>query len=168
MLSEKMEKALNGQINVELQAAYSYFAMAIYFDSKSLDGFSHWMKMQAKEEMMHAVKIYDYLSDTGHKAEMLAIPQPKSDYGSVLEVFEAALKSEEDVSIKLNSLADLALGAKDNTTYSFLEWFLTEQVEEVSVASTIVDKLRLIGDNGYGILTLNNEMKSRKAEETNV
>lgn len=164
MISETLNEALQDQLNFELESAYLYFAMGAYMDSLSLTGFSHWMKMQAQEEVQHAVKIYNYLNDRGARVKMLPLPAPKNDYTNVLEVFEAALGHEKKLSSKLNVLADAALKERDNTTYSFLEWFLTEQVEEVSMITTICDKLRLIGDNGHGLLMLNNELGGRQPE----
>jgi ferritin len=139
--------------------------MAAYFDSLSLDGFSHWMKTQAQEELGHAMRMYQYLSDRGVPAEMLAIPAPQTKFDSPLAAFEKALEHEKMLAATLNEISEVALSCKDNTTYSFLEWFLSEQVEEVALVSTVIDKLRMIGENGFGILMLSNELGQRKPEE---
>jgi ferritin len=165
MLGNQLQERLNEQINVELQAAYLYFSMAAYFDSLSLDGFAHWMKTQAQEEVTHAMKIYQYLSDLGVAAEMLAIPAPATKFESPLKAFEIALGHEKKLARILNELSGLALEEKDNTTYSFLDWFLTEQVEEIALVGGIVDKLKLVGDNGLGLLMLSNELGQRQPEE---
>ena len=165
MINEKIEAALNDQLNVELYSAYAYLSMAAYMDYRSLDGFAHWMKLQAEEELQHAQKIYNYLSDVGAKIVMQAIDQPPTDFSSVLEAFEKALEHEKFLATKLNEISHAAGELKDNTTVTFLDWFLTEQVEEVAQTSTICDKLALIGDDGHGLLLLNNELRERQREE---
>lgn len=164
MLSDSLHQKLNDQLNFELESAYVYFSMAAYMDSLSLDGFASWMKLQAQEEVGHAMRIYNYLNDRGKAAMMLAIKQPPTEFKNVLDVFNIALGHEEKLAARLNTLSQEALTEKDNTTYTFLEWFLTEQVEEVSTVSTICDKLKMIGDNGYGVLMLSNELGLRKPE----
>lgn len=164
MLTPQLHEALNKQVNLEFGSAYLYLSMAAYFDAQSLDGFSQWMKEQAKEEVMHAMKIYQYILDREGEVTMLAIAQPITKFSSVLEVFEKALEHERKLADALNDLAGITLQVKDNTSHAFLEWFLNEQVEEVATASTICDKIRLIGNNGHGILMLNNELGQRKGE----
>ena len=161
MLNKKLAEELNKQINIELQAAYLYFSMSIWFDFKSLDGFAHWMELQAQEEVAHGTKIYNYLSDLDFKVTLLPIEKPEAEFKSPQDAFQMALKNEKDLMEHLNALSKLAMEKGDNTTYTFLEWFLTEQVEEISLCSTMLDKLKLIGDNGYGILMLNSEMAAR-------
>ncbi len=165
MLQKDLEQKLNEQLNFELESAYVYFALAAYMDGESLDGFASWMKVQAQEEIEHAMRIYNYLNDRGSKVVLAALPQPKGDCESVLDAFEIALAHEIKLSERLNDLAEVARSAKDNTTYTFLEWFLTEQVEEVSSVQTVCDKLKLIGDNGYGLLMMSNELGERKPGE---
>lgn len=164
MLSDTLHSELNQQINRELESAYIYFSMAADLESRSLDGFAHWMKTQAQEEVAHAMKIYQYLIDQGCKVTLLALPQPQTEFASPLEVFEKALEHEKKLADSLNKLSDLAMQEKDNTTYSFLEWFLTEQVEEIATASAIVDKVRMVGDNGHGLLMLDTELGRRQLE----
>lgn len=164
MLSDKLTKELNIQIGRELESAYLYFAMAGYCKSISMDGFEHWMLLQAQEEMAHAMKIYRFINDRGGRVLPPALPQPRSNFNSLQEMFETALINEQDLDQKLNLLASSALAEKDNTTYTFLEWFLTEQVEEVSSCTTILDKIKLIGNAGYGLLMLNDELAKRQPE----
>lgn len=164
MLNEKLQKELIQQINREFEAAYIYLSMASYMESLSLDGFSHWMKLQAQEEIGHGMKIYNYLNDLGVRVTMGAIPEPPNEFSSVLEAFEMALAHEKKLAKELNEISFSAAEAKDNITVTFLDWFLTEQVEEISSTDTICDKLRLVGDNGHGMLVLNNEMLQRKPE----
>lgn len=161
MISKKLEVALNEQVNREMQAAYSYFAMAVYCDSRSLDGFSNWMKIQAQEEMAHAMKLYNYLNDVDATITLEAVPRPEQSFQSLLDVFKLALKNEEDFGRLYNEISSLALEERDNTTYNFLKWFLDEQVEEVSMVKTVLDKLKLIGESGNGIFMLNDEFAKR-------
>jgi ferritin len=166
MISEKLVQEFNQQICREFESAYLYLSMAAYCKSQSLDGFENWMLLQAQEEIGHAMKIYNYVLDRGRQVTLAALPQPRSTFKSMQEVFQVALDNEVDLDKKLNGLANAALAERDNTSHVFLEWFLTEQVEEVSTCNTILDKLKLIGDNGYGLLALNDEMAQRQSAET--
>lgn len=165
MLNETLHNLLNEQLNLELYSSYAYLSMAAYMDEKSLDGFAHWMKLQAEEELQHAQKIYNYMADVGAKITMLAIKQPPVDFTSPLDAFTQALDHEKHLAVELNKISIEAGKAGDNTTVTFLDWFLTEQVEEVAQTSSICDKLTLIDDNGHGLLMLNNELRERKREE---
>lgn len=165
MLSDKIKDALNNQIKLEFAAAYAYFAKAAYCDAQSMDGFAHWMKVQAHEEIQHGMKIYNYLNDLDAVVDLQSIGKPKQDFSSFEEVFEDMLKGEKDLATQLNALASLALEEKDQITYGFLKWFLDEQVEEISLTSEMVDKIKLVGDNGNGLFILNEEMKKRPLTE---
>ncbi len=164
MLSVKMEEKLNNQMNAELQSAYSYFAMAAYCRAQSLDGCGHWLELQAKEEMQHALKIYRYVVDQGATVKLLAVSSPKQNFGSLIEVFEEGLSHEKKIWELLNQIATAALEERDNTTHTFLQWFLTEQVEEVSTAQRVIEQLKLIGGNGQGLFLLDRELGGRKLE----
>jgi ferritin len=168
MLSAKLEKLLNTQFNLEVFSAYTYLAMAAYMDQRSLDGFSHWMKLQAEEELMHAQKVYDYLTDMGARVVFDPIERPAQDFESVLDVFETALAHEKRLAKELNEISSAASEERDNTSVTFLNWFLSEQVEEVSQTTTICDKLALVGEDGQGLLMLNNELRDRKREDLSV
>lgn len=164
MLKPEMEDKLNAQVNAEMQSAYKYLAMSAYCKCKSLNGFAHWLYMQAQEELMHGMKIYDYIVDQGATVHLLPIAASKADYSSLKEVFESVLKSELDISAKLDELAGYAFETRDNTTYTFLQWFLTEQVEEVSLANEILDKINLVGESGEGLYMLDRELGQRTPE----
>ncbi|MCI5064116.1 ferritin [bacterium] len=164
MLTEKLETLLNKQLNLELFSAYTYLAMGSYMDERSLDGFAHWMKLQAEEELQHAQKIYTYLSDLGAKVRFEALDRPKQEFDSILDVFQTALEHEKKLARELNEISSVASEERDNTTAGFLDWFLNEQVEEVAQTNTICDKLKLIGEDGQGILLLNNELRDRQRE----
>lgn len=165
MLLKEVSEALNQQINNEFQAAYLYLSMSSYCEDRNLSGVAHWLRMQSQEELTHGMKIYNYLNDMESNAKMLAIPQPKTEFKSIIEVFEEALASEKKVASDLSAIASLAMEKKDQLTYSFLKWFLDEQIEEISSVGGILEKVKLIGDNGHGILMLDSELGGRKAEE---
>ena len=161
-ISERIVDALNKQINAELYSAYLYLSMASYFESKGLKGFSNWMRVQWQEELTHAMKIYDYVVERGGRVKLYAIDEPPSEWDSPLAAFEAAYNHEVRVTGMINELVELAMSEKDYATYNMLQWFVAEQVEEEASTSEIVDKLRLIGDDGRGLLMIDRELGTRQ------
>lgn len=161
MLKEKIEKALNKQINAELYSAYLYQSMAAYFEDKSLDGFAKWMDLQAQEEMTHARKIYDFVNERGGRVILDGIDKPKSEWESNLDVFEDSLAHEEKITGMINDLVALADEENDYATHSFLQWFVDEQVEEEDSVGEIVDRLKLIGDSTQGLFMMDDKLSSR-------
>ncbi len=161
MLKKKMLKALNDQINAEMFSAYLYLSMDAYFQSISLKGFAAWMRVQAQEEMMHAMKFYDYVNERGGKVTLEAIAKPETNWTSPLAVFEAVLKHEEHVTGLINDLVDLAISEKDHASNNFLQWFVSEQVEEEASASEVVERLKLIKDNTSGLFMMDAELGKR-------
>lgn len=161
MISDKMQTAINEQINAELYSSYLYLAMSSYFTSVNLTGMGNWMRVQTQEELFHAIKMYDFVNERGGRALMKAIAQPPADWGSALAVFESALAHEQKVTGLINNLLDLALAERDHATAIFLQWFVTEQVEEEANAGGIVNKLKLIGSDTSGLFALDQELGSR-------
>lgn len=161
MLNGKMEKALNAQINAELYSAYLYLAMEAYLAPEGLPGFATWMRMQTQEEMFHAMKIYDFVTERGGRVTLAAIGQPPTKWKSPLNVFENVLAHEQKVTGLINGLVDLALAEKDHATHIFLQWFVTEQVEEEASAGEVLQKLRLIGKDASGLFGLDRELGQR-------
>ena len=161
MINEKMTQALNEQINAELYSAYLYLSMAAYFESVNLPGFANWMRAQTQEELMHAMKIYDFVNERGGRVLLKAIEQPPVEWKSPLAVFEATYKHEQKVTGLINELVNLAIEEKDHATNAFLQWFINEQVEEEKSASDIVGKLKLIEANPEGMYMLDKEMGQR-------
>ena len=161
MLSEKMLKKLNDQVNAELYSAYLYLSMAAYFESIGLSGFAKWMEAQTMEEMTHAKKIYDYINERGGRVILEAIEKPKIEWSSPLEAFEDAYKHEQYVSSLINNLVDIAVEEKDHATNNFLQWFVAEQVEEEASADEIVQKLKLVGNKGNAIFMMDRELGQR-------
>jgi ferritin len=162
MLSEKMLKELNRQINAELYAAYLYLSMSADFQSKNLAGFANWMRVQATEEMTHAMKIYDFVHERGSRVTLKQVEEPPSEWSSPLAAFEDAYKHEQKVTGMINDLTNLAKSEKDHATEIFLQWFVTEQVEEEASADEIVQKLKLVGEAGGGMFMIDREMAGRK------
>lgn len=161
MIPLEVEKALAGQINQELTAAYTYLAMAAWFDRQSLDGFAHWMQLQYQEETAHGMKLFRYLLDRGGRLELEGIGRPRTDYDSVREVFEAALRQEQENTRSINSLYGLAVQLNDYATISHLQWFLDEQVEEEKSIEDILALLDRAGEEPSALLYLNDRMGAR-------
>jgi len=163
-LSARIEKALNDQMNLELASAYAYLGMAAYFEQTPYDGFAKWMSVQHSEELKHADKFFKYLSERNGKIQLQAIPEPKCDYASPLQAFQASLGHEQKVSAAICGLYDSAVAEKDYPTASFLKWFLDEQVEEEKSVGDLVVKLEMVGDNRNGLFQLDHHAGKRAAE----
>ena len=161
MISTTMEKALNEQINKELFSAYYYYSMAAYLESNNFEGMAGFMKAQAFEEMGHVAKFYTYVNEQGRRVILETIEKPRSEYDSSQQVFELAYEHEKYVTSLINDLAALALKENDFATKTFLDWFISEQVEEVSTMDTIVKKFKIVGDNGHGLLMLDDQLGQR-------
>lgn len=161
MLSKKMEEALNAQINAELWSAYLYLSMAAYCHAKGLEGTANWYEVQFKEEQDHAKIFYNYVVSRGGRVTLSAIEAVPTEWDSLLAAFEDTLQHEQKVTSLINGLYDLAFEEKDFATQSMLKWFIDEQVEEEETAQNIIDKLRMIGDNGYGQYMFDSELASR-------
>lgn len=161
MLSEKMEKALNSQINAELYSAYMYLAMAAYFEQNNLSGFANWMRVQFQEEQMHAMKLFDYVFERGGKVTLTAIEAPPSQWKSPQDVFEATLEHEQKVTGLIDDLVRLARDLKDTATEIFLQWHVTEQVEEEDSAGRILNWLTMSGGSPQALFMLDRELGQR-------
>ena len=161
MISKKMEKALNEQLNFEMYSAYVYLAMSAHCESKGLKGFANWFYVQYQEEMMHAMKFYNFILDQSSEVELETVKKPKKDYDTLLSIFEETLEHEREVTKRIYKLVDLALDERDHGTNAFLQWFVTEQVEEEASVNQIIDKLKLVQGNGNGIFLLDTELAAR-------
>jgi ferritin len=161
VLSERMKDALNGQINAEMYSSYLYLSMSAYFESTGLSGFANWMRAQAQEELMHAMKFYDYVNERGGRVTLGPIEAPPSEWESTLATFEATYGHEQKVTGLINDLVNLAIEEKNHATNTFLQWFVTEQVEEEASAGEIVNKLKLMGDAPGGLFMLDRELGAR-------
>ena len=157
-----MQKAFNDQIKNELYSAYIYLAMAADLEVRNLGGFAHWMKVQYKEEISHAMKMFEFLNDRGVKVLLQAIPQPTLEFASVLEIFEKTLKHEQEVTSLINNLYDLAKEVNDRAASVFLQWFVSEQVEEEKNATQIIQTLKMIKPEGPALIMLDRELAKRQ------
>lgn len=161
MLSDKMEQALNKQLNAELYSAYLYLSMAAYFYAINLNGFANWMTVQNLEETAHAMKFYHFINDRGGRVRLEVIDKPQVEWSSPLEVFEETLKHEEKVTSLINNLVDLAIAERDHASNAFLQWFITEQVEEEASANEIIQHLKLAGNDPNALFMLDRELATR-------
>lgn len=161
MLSPKLEAALNQQINAELYSAYLYFSMASYLASIDLAGCAHYMHAQTQEELLHASKMYEYVNERGGRVIMDAINAPKTQWGSPLEAFEDAYKHEQHVTSLINSLMELAIAEKDHATQIFLQWFISEQVEEEASANGVIQRMKLASSSPGGLFMIDKELAVR-------
>lgn len=156
-----MQTAINEQINAEIWSAYLYLSMSAYFERQTLRGFANWMKIQWQEEMTHAIKFFDYVHSRGGQVSLQPIAAVQIDWKNAIDVFAETLKHEQHVTDLINNLANISIDEKDHATNSMLQWFIAEQIEEEANAEQILVQLKLIGDNGYGLLMLDRELATR-------
>lgn len=161
MLKEKMESALNEQINREMFSAYLYMAMSAYADSQGYKGISRWFMVQYHEEMFHAMKMFEYISDQGGTVILNTIQKPDSKFGTPLGMFEKALEHEKFVTRSINELAELAISEKDHATRIFLDWYVTEQIEEEKNNMEIIQTLKMIGESAGSLYHFDKQLGSR-------
>ena len=164
-LGQNMQDALNEQIKHEFYSAYAYLSMSAYCESLNLAGFARWLKVQAEEEVEHAMKFYEFINDRGGRVRLLAIDQPPVDFASPLAVFEQALAHEQHVTELIDRLYATAAKEQDYASQAFLQWFLTEQVEEEKITSHVVEMLKLAGDSRHALLMLDKELGEREEED---
>ncbi len=161
MLTEKLETALNRQLNAELYSAYLYLSMSAYFKSGNLEGFAHWMYIQAQEELMHAMKFYAFIQQRGGRVTLEAIAAPHTQWASPEAVFENVLAHEQKVTGLIHQLVETAQSENDHATGIFLQWFVTEQVEEEESANAVLQKLRFLEGARGGLFLVDREMGQR-------
>ncbi|NTV91909.1 MAG: ferritin [Chlorobiaceae bacterium] len=161
MLSKSLQQAFNEQINHEMASAYLYLSMAAYAESRSLPGFASWMKLQTKEEMGHAMKLYKFVNERGGRVTLKAIDAPPSDFSSPTGLFEEVLKHERQITALINKLYEAALEAKDYAAQVLLHWFIQEQVEEEASASEILETLKMAGEKGHALIMMDRQLARR-------
>jgi ferritin len=161
-VGERIVRALNQQLNRELYSGYLYLSMAAYFESLGLRGFANWMKVQSQEELMHAMKFFDYIARRGGRVELFEIEEPPKSWSSPLNAFEYGLEHERKVTQFISDLVELAIAEKDHSTFNMLQWFVKEQVEEEESFDEIVEKLRMAKDNNMILLMIDRELGERK------
>jgi len=161
MLTKKVEESLNEQINREMYSAYLYMSMSAHCTNKGLKGFANWFMVQYHEEMLHAMKLYEYVNLQGGRVVLKAMPQPPSVFESPLDMFTKTLEHEQFITKSIYELMDLALAEKDHATQIFLQWYVTEQVEEESNDNEIIAQLTIIKDDAQGVMMLDRELAAR-------
>lgn len=162
MLSDRVNKALNDQMGKEFFAFYSYLATAAFFEEEELPGFANFFHLQAKEEVTHAMKLFDYIHKAGGKAAFEAMAAPKSSFATPLEPFEHGLESERRLAKEIDEIRDIAIAEKDVATRVFLQWFITEQVEEEALFHHCIKRMKRIGTEGPGLILLDREFGERR------
>lgn len=163
-MKDKIQAAINRQIQVEFQSAYIYLAMSARFEEMGFSGFAAWMRIQWEEETMHAMKLFEFVHQRGGVVTLEALEQPMVSFQTALEAFEEVLHHEQYVTEQIHALYGLAVKAQDYPLQTLLQWYIDEQVEEEEQARTIIDSLRLVGDSGQGLFLLDREMGQRQAE----
>ncbi len=161
MISKKMEDAFNKQINEELYSAYLYQSLSAFAARIGLEGFANWFQIQVQEEISHSQKFYSFISERGGKIKFLQINEPPAEFGSPLELFELTLEHEQHITKCINNLMNLAVDEKDHASQIFLQWYITEQVEEENNVKTILDKLKLVGKEGHGLFMIDKDLSTR-------
>jgi ferritin len=161
MLTTKMVDALNEQVNKELYSAYLYLCMSAFSSEKGFDGVANWFYVQAQEEMIHADKFYKYILQQGNKVDLKAIEKPEQKFSSVVALFEKTLEHEKFVTSLINKLVKIAKDENDKATEIFLQWFVSEQVEEEENAQKYFKKFNMVGNEGSGLLILDTELAAR-------
>ena len=162
-LNETVQDALNKQINAEIYSGYIYLAMAAYFTSINLQGFGKWMRIQAHEELGHAMKFFEYITERGGRVALRPLEEPPFQWASPLEAFEEASRHEQKKTGLINHLVELSAPHVDHATSVFLQWFVNEQVEEEASTDEVVQKLKLIGDAPGALFMMDRELGQRQA-----
>jgi ferritin len=157
-MNQQIEAALNDQISKEASSSQYYLAMASWAETNGLSGTAFFMYAHADEERFHMLKLVKFVNERGGRAIIPAITQPPSDFDSVQRMFELLLAHELTVSASINDVVDICLKEKDYTTHNFMQWYVSEQMEEEALARSILDKLRLIGNEKGGMYLFDREM----------
>lgn len=161
MLNENLLKTLNDQVNYEFYSSYLYLAMASYCENIDLSGFANYFRVQAKEELDHAMKFYDYVYQKNGSIELEQIDKPQTTFDGIVDVIQKGYEHEQTVTKKIYYLADIAYEERDHSTISLLKWFIDEQVEEENNFNMLLKKIRRAGDNQVALYLLDDELAKR-------
>lgn len=163
MISERMQNALNEQVNKEFYSAYMYLAMSAYCTKIGLPGFAQWMRLQYEEENMHVTRMYDYILHQSGEIHLKQIEEPAREFGSPLEIFEQTLAHEQFITRSINNLMGLAIEERDYATQTFLQWYVSEQVEEEANVNDVLNPLRMVGNDKGGLMMIDQNLGRRAA-----
>lgn len=158
MVSAHIENALNGQIEVEARSSQYYLAMASWADTKGFSGVSQFLYRHSDEERQHMLKLIHYVNERGGKAVIPSLDKPPSDFDSIQTIFKDLFEHEQKVTREINEVVDACLKEKDYTTHNFMQWYVSEQIEEEALARNILDKLALIGNDKGGLYLFDREL----------
>ncbi len=161
MITVKLEKEINDQINREFYSAYLYLSMSAWFKSQNLDGFANWMHVQYEEESFHAMKLFDYVVERGGTVVLQAIDKPETDFENVTQVFEMTLKHERFITDCINNLMNVAIDEKDHAAKSFLQWYIDEQVEEEANVDKLLTTIKMVSANPHTLYMMDKELATR-------
>ena len=161
MISDKLSKALNDQIQAEMASSYLYLSMVAWCEDRNLAGFAHWMRMQAHEELLHAMRFFDFLHKSGGRVLLQPVAGPETEWPSPVGLFEAVLAHERVVTRRIHDLMTLAQADGDHATQAMLQWFVSEQVEEEATVDAVVRSLRMVGGEGAGLFMIDRELAAR-------
>lgn len=166
MLSDVIQSGLNDQIQAELSSAYLYLSMSAWCEASNFHGFAAWMRRQSREEVAHAMKLFDYINDQSGRVKLKAVEQPPTDFGSALAMWQQTLDHEKSVTARIHQLCELAAKQNDYPTQEMLQWFVREQVEEEKTASTILEQVKMIGATGPAVFFLDRHLgKEAEAQQ---
>lgn len=162
-MNSKVEQALNEQIHAEFFSFYLYLSVSSYFTAQHLDGFAHWMRIQAQEELAHAMKLFDHVNERGGAVNLLALDAPQVSWESPSTAVEAVLKHEQHISARINKIVDLATSENDHATTVMMHWYVNEQVEEEATADTLFHQVKMVESSPHGLLMIDRELSGRPA-----
>lgn len=160
MLSKKIEKALNDQVAREAQSSYQYLAMASWMETNGYTGTARFLYDQVEEEHMHMMKLFHYINEAGGTGLAPAVKQANRDFKTYAQLFEDILANEQHISAEIHDIVDLCLKEKDYTTFNFLQWYVSEQLEEENLFKEINDKIRMLGDSKDSLYLLDRDLES--------
>ena len=163
MVTKAVQDAINEQISAELNSAYLYLSMSAYCSAANWTGSARWMRVQSQEELSHAIKLFDYITDRGGRATLRPLSQPTTDFKSLHAVFQQVLEHEQGVTKKIHKLYQLAVKENDYATQVMLQWFVTEQVEEEKTVSEILAQLKMLGEQSTALFMLDRHLGTRTA-----
>lgn len=163
-LGEKLEQAINDQIQAEIYSAYLYLAMSAYCEDISMPGYAHWLRVQSEEEIEHAMKFFHYVNERGGRVILQAIQQPEAEFDSPLDVAKQTYEHEQKVTSLIHDLYALAVEEKDYAAQVFLQWYIDEQVEEEDNATRLVEMFEMVKDSPNGLFMLDQKLGARQED----